>query len=216
MNPYQTFSDVLFTCIDGPKAEIVNLVLERFNRPNKWSPADVDGTPIIQYFAREVDSVVLPYADRAESDTRKPMSIVFWEPRNRPGATVMMGLFHDGLSHSVFRLSEHSERTWINVRIYEDSKYPGCFFDFYSGRRAAQRRLMACTDEKGWEFLANGPVQSFENTSYYSRQLIEDRLNRAIITEYLEKLGYMVREDEFWATTLPASVLWQERPAIEL
>jgi len=190
----------------------VNTVLTGFNEPDQWSPRDASGTPIVQYFAKDVEGEFsLPYVDTAERDTTKPARIIFWEPRIRPGTTVLMGRFHDGLSHSIFALSESSPYTWINIRIYDDVDYPGCFFDFYANRRTTQRILMACKDEKGWDFVQDGPAQSFENTAYYSRRQIKDRLNREIITEYLEKLGYMVGHEGFWETTASASLLWQER-----
>jgi hypothetical protein len=216
VNPYQTFSDLLFTCVDGPKTDVVNTVIDRFNQPDKWSTRDANGMSILQYFVKDTEGIVsLPYIDKAERDTTKPNRIVFWEPRVRPGTTVLMGLFHDGLSHSIFRLSEYSPYTWINIRIYNDIDYPGCFFDYYADHRKTQRRLMACKDEKGWEFVHRGPVQFFENVAYYSKRMIKDRLNREIITEYLEKLGYAVSNEGFWETTTSASLLWQERPSVK-
>jgi hypothetical protein len=211
MNPYKTFSDMLFSCVDGPPADIANIFVSGFNEPNQWSPRDARGAPIKQYFVKESNGPLeWPYVDRAISGN--PARIVFWEPRNRPGVTVLMGINHDGLNHSVFRLSEDSSHKWVNVRIYDDPVYPGCYFDFYANRRKTERRLLATTNERGWEFDQKGPVQPFENATYYSRKLIKDRLNRQIVTEYLEKLGYRVLEDSFWEPNGYHFLLWQERP----
>jgi hypothetical protein len=213
MNPYSDFSDLLFTCVNGPKADIVNVALAAFNKPDQWSPRDVSGEAIVQYFAKETQlDFSLAYVDEAERDSTKPQRVVFWEPRIHPGKTALMGVFHDGLSHSVFRFSEDNPFTWINVRIYEDVDYPGCFFDYYSDYRKTMRRLMACKDEEGWDFAQQGPVQAFENPEYYARRLKKDRLTREIITEYMDKLGFMIAHDDFWATDKPATFLWQERP----
>jgi hypothetical protein len=212
MNPYKTFSDVLFTCVDGPPADIANIFANGFNRPNQWTPRDALGVPIKRYFVKESNgSLQWPYLDRAVSGN--PARIVFWEPQDRPGVTALMGINHDGLNHSVFRLSEDSSHTWVNVRIYDDPVYPGCFFDFYADRRSTERRLLATTNERGWDFAEKGPVQPFENRAYYSRRLIKDRLNRQIITEYLDKLGYKVLNDAFWEPTGSHYELWQERSA---
>jgi hypothetical protein len=97
------------------------------------------------------------------------------------------------------------------VRIYDDLDYPGCFFDYYADHKKTARRLMSCKDEEGWDFAQEGPVQSFENRSYYSRRLKKDRLDRQIVTEYLQKLGYMIAQDGFWQTDRPAHFLWQDR-----
>ena len=61
-------------------------------------------------------------------------------------------------------------------------------------------------------FAQEGPIQPFENPDYYRRRLKKDRLNREIITEYMERLGYMIAQDGFWETDKPAHLLWQERP----
>jgi hypothetical protein len=215
MNPYTAFSDLLFTCVNGPKAEIVNTVLAGFNEPNQWSLRNAQGDPIVQYFAKDTPlEFSLAYIDHAERDTTKEQRVVFWEPRIHPGKTAFMGAFHDGMSHSVFSLSPGSPYTWVNVRLYDDPAYPGCFFDYYADHRKVLRRLMACKDEEGWDFAQQGQIQPFENPDYYSRRAKKDRLNREIVTEYMEKLEFMIAHDCFWETDKPASFLWQERPNV--
>jgi hypothetical protein len=165
-----------------------------------------------QYFAKEVPlDFSLAYIDHAERDMTKAQRVIFWEPRIHPGRTAFMGLFHDGLSHSVWCLSLDSPLTWINVRIYDDVEYPGCFLDYYADNRRVLRRLMASKDERGWDFAQEGPVQPFEDPDYYVRRFKKDRLNRSIITDYLKKLGFMIHEQPFWETDRPAYFLWQER-----
>jgi hypothetical protein len=242
MNPYDTYSQLLFTCVDGPASDIVNAMLTAFNEP---TPSDVEqafmagakevrvfeggvpkvyrrGDPLpprsnsIQYFVREVPlDFSLAYVDHAERDTTKEQRVVFWEPRIRPGTTAFMGAFDDGMSHSIWSLSRHSPWTWINVRIYDNGEYPGCFFDYYADNRKVLRRLMACKDEEGWDFGQEGPVQPFENPDYYARRLKKDRLNREIVTEYMERLGFLIARDGFWETDKPAHLLWQERPRMQ-
>ncbi|HET6247318.1 MAG TPA: hypothetical protein VFE47_06405 [Tepidisphaeraceae bacterium] len=213
MNPYKTFSEVLFTCVDGPKTDVAQTFLDGFNEPSNSSKRDAFGSPIKQYFVKEIDGPIpFPYMNKAERSARVPHRIVFWEPRIRPHTTVLTGIYADGLNHSVFRLSEDRPYAWVNVRMYSSPVYPGCFLDYYADRRKTERRLLATTDERGWDFAQKGPVQPFENTEYYSRRLIKDRLNREIITEYLEKLGYQVMDDNFWEPNGPPILLWQERP----
>lgn len=241
MNPYKSFSQLLFTCVSCPLEQVVNTMLSAFNKP---TPSDVeqafmaganevqvfeDGVPkvyrrgdplpprmnSIQYFAKEVSlDFSLGYLDRAERDTTKEQRVVFWEPRLRPETTVFMGSFDDGMSHSAWSLSKKSPLTWINVRMYQDADYPGCFFDYYTDHRKVLRRLMACKDEEGWDFAQEGSVQSFEDPSYYDRRLKKDRLSREIITEYMDKLGFMIAQDDFWETDKPATFLWQDRSKI--
>jgi hypothetical protein len=170
-------------------------------------------TNSIQYFAKEVPlDFSLAYVDIAEQDTTKEQKVVFWEPHLYPATTVFMGIFHDGMSHSVWSASQDSPYTWINVRIYNDPEYPGCFFDYYADHRNVLRRLMAYKDEDRWDFGQEGPIQPFENPGYYARRLKKDRLNREIITEYMKQLGFLIAQDDFWETDKPAHFLWQERP----
>lgn len=214
MNPYKSFAELLFTCVNGPITEVVHAVLAGLNEPDQWSPRNSAGAPITQYFVKESKhDFSLAYVNEAERDGTKPQRVLFWEPRIAPGSTVFMGAFRDGMNHSVFRLSELSRFTWINVRIYRDHGYPGCFFDYYYDYRRIARRLASANGEDGWEFIQQGPIQTFEDLDYYSRQRVKDRLNREIITEYLEKLGFQVTRDAFWQTDKPAFFLWQERPA---
>jgi len=240
VNAYNSFSELLFTCVNGPKKEIVNLMLTAFNKP---TPSDVEqallagakevqvienGAPkvyrcgdalpprnsSIQYFAKEVPlDFSLGYVDYAERDTTKEQRMVFWEPRLHPATTAFMGCFSDGIECSRFSLD--SPFTWVSVRIYNDPDYPGCFFDYYADHRKVLRRLMACKDEEGWDFAQEGSVQPFENPDYYGKRLKKDRLNREIITEYMERLGYMIAQDGFWETDKPAYFLWQERPKVQ-
>jgi hypothetical protein len=215
MNPYKSYSELLFTCVDGPQAEVVEVVLAGLNEPDEWTH------PETRFHAKEIHhDITLAYVDKAERDSTVPHRVVFWEPRNCPGCTVFMGHHSDGMSHSVFRLSEDSPRQWINVRIYESKQdpYPAYFFSYFAKHRAIRREIAACKDDRGWAFFEKGPVQPFENTNYYAARLKKDRLTRAIITEYMEKLGFMIRDDDFWTTDCPTHFLWLQRagqPLIE-
>jgi hypothetical protein len=169
-----------------------------------------------QYFAKEVSlDFSLAYVDFAERDTTKEQRVLFWEPQLHPGTVVFMSVFDDGMSHSAWSLSKESSRTWVNIRIYDSLEFPGCFFDYYSDHRRVLRRIMACKDEEEWDFAQEGPILPFENPGYYARRLKKDRLNREIITEYMDKLGFMIAQDGFWETDRPATFLWQERLKIE-
>ncbi len=230
MNPYKSFSELLFTCVDTAQAKVVALMLAGLNKPQPTYLEQLTNMPgvrevrvygqistslhnfTVRYFSKETRlDFSLAYIKEAEINTTKPLHIVFWEPRIHLGKTVFMGNFRDGLSHMVFASSPDNSYTWINVRIYDDPDYPGCVFDYYSDHRNILRRVMACKDEQGWDFAQEGSIQPFENPGYYERRLKKDRLNRQIITEYMERLGYMIASDGFWETTKPATFLWQER-----
>jgi len=213
INPYRGFSELLFTCVSGPLSEIVRTMLAGFNEPDESTTRNTRGEAVVEFFAKQIEhDVSLAYLDKGERDGTQPQHVVLWEPRIRPGVTVFMGADWDGMGHSVFALSNDSPYTWVNIRIYDDAVYPGSFFDYYANHRTIVRRVMACRDEEGWDFAQKGAVQPFENANYYIRRSKKDRLNREIITEYMETLGYMIAHDGFWRTDKPAYLLWQERP----
>jgi hypothetical protein len=212
MNPYGSFSQLLFTCVDGPISEVAATVVTGLNEPNEWSPRNAIGEVIKQYFIKEAGfEFATPYVDSGENCST-PLRVVFWEPIHYPNKTVLMGNHTDGMSHSVFRLSEDSPYTWINVQIHHAGDFPACFLDYYSQHRKIERRLVCGNFEDGWEFIQRGPAQMFENEAYYQRRYKKDRLTRTIITEYLERIGYRIREDSFWRTEKPSIRLWQEMP----
>jgi hypothetical protein len=241
MNPYQSYSELLFTCVDGPKEEIVQSMLSDFNEP---TPSDVEQALMagsnqvkviengvskiyrlgdtlppwnntIQYFTKEVPlDFSLAYVDRPEINSSLELRVVLWEPRLHPAMTVFMARGADGMSFAVRQLSRDSRHTWVNVRIHNRPDYPGCYFDYYAKHSTVRRSLTACVAEDGWEFFQIGAVQPFENPDYYARLRIEDRLNREIITEYMDKLGFLIARDCFWETDRPAHFIWQERPGI--
>ena len=119
----------------------------------------------------------------------------------------------DGMSFSVSRLSEDKPWTWINMRISDspNDPYPGVFFDYYSRNRVIERKIGCYKDESGWGFLQEGPVQPFENEVYYRERLKKHRFNRAIVTEYMQKLGCDISASSFWNANGPAYLLWQKR-----
>lgn len=216
MNPYNSSNPLLFTCIDGPIMVVVNHVLTYLSLPDQWSPRDSQGMVIQQYFLKKFDSDA-PYNQIVvSSDSSLPLRIVFWEPLDHPGKTVFVGNCSDGLSHLVFNFSEDSPFTWINVRIYEDALYPGCFFDFYANKRNIERNIYSSKDEEGWTFFEEGPLQPFEEPTCYKNRLKKDRITKQLITNYLGRLGFNVKEEPFWRTSESAYLLWQERPNLPI
>lgn len=240
MNPYFTYSDLLFTCVNTELGQAVELFATRFNEPELSNVEQAflnpfcnevqifeDGKKVVyrrddplpprptkssHYFTKPVSfDLGLIHLGHAERDGTKPQRILFWEPRIHPGTTAFMGVFDDGLNYSVMRLSQESPHAWVNIRIYDDETYPGCFLEYYADRHRIARIVGASKQEDGWEFLQDGPVQAFEDPANYRQRRIQDRLTKAIVTDYLAKLGYLISQDGFWETAIKAQLLWRER-----
>jgi hypothetical protein len=238
MNPYSCYEQLLFTFVRAPLDEVIAMILGTFNEPaisgveqalksgasevhvtengcaKVYRPGDAmpARSAASQYFRKELElDFALAYINTAECNTTIAQRILFWEPKLYPNTVAFMGNFDDGMSHSVWSLSKQSPREWINIRIYDGTDYPGCFFDYYADHQRTSRRIMSSKDINGWEFVQEGTMQSFENSSYYKRRLLKNRLNREIVTEYMGKLGIDIVRNEFWETARPAILLYQTR-----
>jgi hypothetical protein len=71
-------------------------------------------------------------------------------------------------------------------------------FSHYDYRINVQREIAAVRDTDGWRYVAVGNPMPYERAEYSRRKRVRDRLNRAIVLEYLHHLGFKVLADEFW------------------
>ncbi len=210
MSPFTTYSELIFTCVDGPLEIVAKSVLD-FRR-TYMSNSNVPGATI-EYPSRETPlDFSLAYIDvpaRVESIRYRTL---FWEPRNRPNATVIMCGNFSGMGGAVGKICAGGPYTWINLRMYRETEDcdPGCFFHYYAAFRRFERFVEACKCEAGWYFGERGPVQDFENTSNYTRELKRERLTIDIVIGYLKCLGFQIADDNFWNTDRPAIYSWQE------
>jgi hypothetical protein len=62
-------------------------------------------------------------------------------------------------------------------------------------------------DSGRWEFLANGPVQPWEEAEHYGARLVRDRFPRELLLRYLERLGIAADDPSFYGE----GVRFQER-----
>lgn len=142
-----------------------------------------------------------------------PLQLYFWEPQSMPGHTVMMGNSSDGYQHASNLASEQTpwQFTFSSIRDVPNES-PFCMFDYFRDYRQIARHLGAgySTEDRKPIFCQDGPIQTFENPEYYKRRTIQSRLDREIITEYLQNLGYDITQDEFWTSNKPAWVVWTD------
>jgi hypothetical protein len=193
MNPYQTFTQLVFTWLKAPPDHAAKIVLDYLNKPGAWSRRDKSGCVLPAYSLVTLPELALPYVDAPSPSA--PHTFVLWEPKNAPATAACMR----ARSGPPFELRNHASLRCIGVNISDRSlPYPSCSFQYAEGD--ASRSLAALKEERGWVFEAYGPPQQFENPEYYKRRLIEDRLNREIITAYMKRLGANISDDMFWQT----------------
>lgn len=56
------------------------------------------------------------------------------------------------------------------------------------------RHLRSLQDDIGWSFLNDGTPLSFEDTSYYRKRRISDRVNARLINSYSTHVGYTITD----------------------
>jgi hypothetical protein len=205
MNPYHTFSELNFSWVNARPDQVSAVVLKCYNRPAASSLMDENGQPIPDFFLTQEATLSLPYFDVPVVSA--PHKMVFWEPQNCRGTTVCM----DATPGGPIELARESPFRWIGCVIAERPPFPGCTFDDVQGE--IRRGLAAIKESGGWVFHSWGPVQPYEDTAYYTRRLIKDRLNRQVITDYLQRLGADISDERFWQTDEPVFVVRKkERP----
>jgi hypothetical protein len=170
---------------------------------------DENGQPIPDFFLTQEATLSLPYVDVPLPVVSTPYKMVIWEPQNCPSTSVCMCATTGG----PVELARESPFRWIGCVIADRSPSPGCTFDHVQGD--IRRGLAAIKEAKGWVFHSWGPVQPYEDMAYYTNRLIKDRLNRQVITEYLQRLGADISDDRFWQTDKPVFVMREkERPKL--
>jgi hypothetical protein len=72
-------------------------------------------------------------------------------------------------------------------------------FEKYKNNEIA-RVVYAMQDPK-WKFYEQGEILSFEDASNYEKKRVADRLNKEIIIEYCDRLGFDISNDNFWESS---------------
>lgn len=207
MNPYHTFSNLMFSWVNAPANAVAEATLNCYNRPNAWSTRDEKGQAIPNHFLSTMPTLSFPYTDAPNA--LAPHRIVLWEPRNTPATTVCMLSSSGG----PVDLATKTPFRWIGCVVDDCPPCPGYLFNYCQGN--IRRNLAAIKEGRGWVFHALGPVQPFEDLECYKRRLVKDRLNRQIITEYMRRLGADIADDSFWQSDQPAYCMWEkDRPKL--
>ena len=112
--------------------------------------------------------------------------------------TLFVSSVSDGYHSMVMAISKKIPGVVMNFRVSRmDLEYPGVFIEsFVAGR--SQRTVYSMKDEREWVFWEKGDPLEFEEPQRYLARRKRDRLNPDIISGYLQKLGYVSLEREFW------------------
>ena len=123
--------------------------------------------------------------------------------------TLFVSSVNDGYLAMVLAISRKLPGELIMFRLSRmDREYPGTFIQSYAAGQAQRTVYATCDENHRWLFLQQGTPLDFEELQRYLARRKKDRLNPDIISGYLQKLGYVSLEREFWISDYdPARLL---------
>ena len=160
-----------------------------------------------QYSMRNIDNYTKSIRNYYNQQYNAPqVEFLLFAPKSNPYTTIMFANIIDGYVNLVKYVSKQCDIEFYNISIFDGSQSQmmnSYHFHYYSKDR--ERHLLCYQDPK-WVFFDEGEPLWFENTSYYKQHIKKNRLNKNIIIEYLESLGWDVNNESFW---LPATELYE-------
>ncbi len=216
IHPFEEYDVLLVSCFSGPVSDVSAHLTTSMAKASGRSYLPQKALCENRYHLVSVPldfryAYVGQFAAHLKWD---PRQIIFWEPVNAPGTTAMMSNSSGGNMHQVGAFSRNVPWASLFVQICSESEeHIVNFFNYYNTAVAGRngRTLSVGQEENGrWGFWHGGPVQPFENPEYYKRRRIRDRLNRDVIAEYLNKLGWDIRDQAFWTSKKPAVLMWDD------
>lgn len=212
MNPFRDYRKLRVTAIGAPLAEVVEFTRDTINAA--YAPKPPEDRQRIETKKVDLD-FSLAYIDEPKGGA-DPLRAIFWAPKGSPNSTALMCNYPDGMQTTILFLSESSPYTWAHACIGDANEFafPGCQFFVYSNYNSSSRWIAAQVEDAGrWEYYQSGSPLPFEKPEYGQRRRIRDRLNRAIVAEYMLAMGYDICSEDFWQTDELARFVWQIRPS---
>ena len=132
----------------------------------------------------------------------RPMKAVFFAISD--SITVMFSNLSDGWSTLVNIISSSIKTDSIYCKIMDDTIKEPCNYFTYNEKGKAERTVYTMKEGTKWFFYETGKTLFFENSENYKNKLKKTRLNKSIMTEYLNSLKLtnngilsFVNEDNF-------------------
>lgn len=79
-------------------------------------------------------------------------------------------------------------------------------------KEVESRTVQAFKDDSRWQWYAAGPEQPYENAKNYTSRRKRDRLNEAILADYLRDLGCDPRDEEVYDRVQAVTCIVRENP----
>ena len=112
----------------------------------------------------------------------------WWTSTLYPNIVFLSSNISDGLLTGCYSFRNILGCTCIRCSISTNKdQFPKMSFEYI--KPSGEERIIMALKEDRWTFFQQGEPLSFEKKEYYENRRIKDRINFAIIKEYLLKLG---------------------------
>lgn len=126
-------------------------------------------------------------------------NFIIWEPLNKPNTTVFYVNLSDGWNSLMEVYADKWKKECIHISMSDKSlNDPMCHFYYYCGKN--KRIIQSYKDDDKWVFYETGNLLPFEETQYYKKRYIKDRLPNELIMQYLSSMGWDIAHRDFWNT----------------
>ena len=124
---------------------------------------------------------------------------ILYAPQNNPHTTIMYANIMDGYVNLIKYVAKKCGMEYYNVSIYDGTSQmmEAYHFHYYSSTKC---RHILCYQDPQWVFYEDGEPLEFENVELYKLRLKKKRLNKEIILQYLNHLGWNLLDENFWRT----------------
>ena len=123
--------------------------------------------------------------------------VYFFAPKSCDDKCVMFSNYSDGLSSLVYQITYSLKIKAYSFRIGTDD-FPDAINAFGYIENGTERRTVYAMKDPKWKFYCQGEVQPFEDEKLYRARTIKQKLNKDILIAYCVKLGFDIRDDDFW------------------
>ena len=122
---------------------------------------------------------------------------ILYAPKSNPHTTIMYANIIDGYDKLINFVAKKCEMDYYKISIYDGTSQmmEAYHFHFYSSTKC---RHILCYKDPQWVFYEEGNPLDFENVELYKLRLKKKRLNKEIILQYLNCLGWNMLNENFW------------------
>ena len=122
---------------------------------------------------------------------------IVFSPVSSPNITLFTSNLSDGGYTLVYIMNKFLKLDSISLRISKAEDFYKVYdFDYYKGGDSI--RYVRSMQDPRWEFYERGNPLWFEDIELYKQRMIKKRMNKDILIDYCNKLGFNIYDKCFW------------------